>query len=80
MAVLRSVVVLADGLGIRTIAEGVETPNQADILRELGCGEGQGYLYSRPLDIERASALFAGGGEERERFEGTERRAMPALV
>ncbi|WP_182422203.1 EAL domain-containing protein [Aureimonas sp. ME7] len=58
MAVLQSVVVLADGLGIRTIAEGVETLRQADILRELGCGEGQGYLYSKPLSIERATELF----------------------
>ncbi|WP_082653061.1 EAL domain-containing protein [Aureimonas sp. AU22] len=61
MAVLRSVVVLADGLGIRTIAEGVETPSQACTLRELGCGEVQGYLYSRPLDIDRATDLFRTG-------------------
>ncbi|WP_279482343.1 EAL domain-containing protein [Aureimonas sp. SK2] len=61
MAVLRSVVVLADGLGIRTIAEGVETASQADVLEELGCGEVQGYLYSRPLGIVRATELFERG-------------------
>ncbi|WP_019999045.1 EAL domain-containing protein [Aureimonas ureilytica] len=58
MAVLRSVVVLANGLGIRTIAEGVELTQQAEILRELGCGEVQGYLYSKPLPIEQATELF----------------------
>ncbi|WP_279483998.1 EAL domain-containing protein [Aureimonas sp. SK2] len=63
MAVLRSVVVLADGLGIRTIAEGVEVVEHAEILRELGCGEVQGYLYSKPLSIDQASELFGNSAE-----------------
>ncbi|WP_416357552.1 EAL domain-containing protein [Aureimonas phyllosphaerae] len=80
MAVLRSVVVLADGLSIRTIAEGIETGQQAEILGELGCGEGQGYLYAKPLDIGQACALFAGGAKDGERGGWTERRARLAVV
>jgi diguanylate cyclase (GGDEF)-like protein len=55
MAILRSVMALAEGLGIRTIAEGIETSEQAEVLRMLGCDDGQGYLFSRPIsraDVE----------------------------
>ncbi|MEO7937614.1 MAG: EAL domain-containing protein [Burkholderiaceae bacterium] len=40
---------VARSLGMRTVAEGVETAAQDAVLRELGCDKGQGYLYSRPL-------------------------------
>ena len=49
MAVLRSIMALADGLGAHTIAEGIEFEAQAAILRQLGCEEGQGFLYSRGI-------------------------------
>ncbi|GGD21849.1 EAL domain-containing protein [Aureimonas glaciei] len=49
MAVLRSIITLGDGLKIRTIAEGIETIEQAQALRAIGCTEGQGYLYSKPI-------------------------------
>lgn len=48
LAVMRAVKVLAAGLKIRTIAEGIETQTQAELLKELGYEEGQGYLYSKP--------------------------------
>jgi EAL domain-containing protein (putative c-di-GMP-specific phosphodiesterase class I) len=54
MAVLRSIITLGDGLKIRTIAEGIETIEQAQALRAIGCAEGQGYLYSKPI----SSAAF----------------------
>ncbi|MBB3952726.1 EAL domain-containing protein [Aureimonas jatrophae] len=60
-AVLRSVVALADGLGLRVIAEGVETLAQAEWLRDMGCEEVQGYLYSRPLDRLRAVQTLSAG-------------------
>ena len=44
-----AIVAMAGALGVATVAEGVETPTQADRLRELGCDEGQGYLYARPV-------------------------------
>jgi EAL domain-containing protein (putative c-di-GMP-specific phosphodiesterase class I) len=47
------VVAMAHALGISTIAEGVETPNQARRLIELECDSVQGYLYSRPVRAER---------------------------
>lgn len=51
-AVVRSVKALADGLGIRTICEGIETEAEAAMLIELGCAEGQGYLFGRPMTSE----------------------------
>jgi EAL domain-containing protein (putative c-di-GMP-specific phosphodiesterase class I) len=47
--IVSAVVDLAANLGLRSIAEGVETVDQLDRLRELGCDQGQGYLFARPL-------------------------------
>ena len=46
---LKAIIQLASSLGIKTIAEGVETESAANMLRELGCKLAQGYLWSRPL-------------------------------
>jgi diguanylate cyclase (GGDEF)-like protein/PAS domain S-box-containing protein len=53
-AIARSVVGLAGALGLSTVAEGVETPEQAQQLREMGCDAAQGYLWgpaTRPADL-----------------------------
>lgn len=50
--IVESLVVIARGLGIRTVAEGVETPELIDPLRELGIDCGQGYHFGRPGPIE----------------------------
>ena len=47
--IVTAVLDLARQLGVRTIAEGIETEVQDGVLRELGCRYGQGYLYSRPV-------------------------------
>jgi diguanylate cyclase (GGDEF)-like protein/PAS domain S-box-containing protein len=47
--IVRAIVQLATSRGLRTVAEGIEETVQADVLRELGCDTGQGYLYARPL-------------------------------
>jgi len=47
---IEATVLMARTLGMGTLAEGIETTEQAALMRTLGCGKGQGYLFSRPLD------------------------------
>ncbi|HET6875783.1 MAG TPA: EAL domain-containing protein [Acidimicrobiales bacterium] len=58
MAIVRAVVDLADAMGIDAVAEGVETPDQLEGLRRLGCHLAQGYLFSRPLTGDDLIALL----------------------
>jgi diguanylate cyclase (GGDEF)-like protein/PAS domain S-box-containing protein len=55
-----AVVVLGATLALEVVAEGIEAPEQADTLRELGCDLGQGFLFARPLDAESSLAFVAG--------------------
>ncbi|GHA84419.1 putative bifunctional diguanylate cyclase/phosphodiesterase [Cognatilysobacter bugurensis] len=50
-AIVRSILLIARNFNLRVIAEGVETAAQAEMLRELGCDEAQGFLYSRALPL-----------------------------
>ena len=56
--VAAAVISLGRGLQLRVIAEGIETPAQRDALVALGCTQGQGYLYGRPVAEEEALALL----------------------
>ncbi|WJY27052.1 EAL domain-containing protein [Sporosarcina trichiuri] len=56
-AIIQAIVTMADTAGLNVIAEGVETAEQAAILKRLGCREGQGYYYSRPLPETEAFGL-----------------------
>lgn len=47
--IARLIITLAHHLGLKVIAEGIETPGQRGILEHFGCDYGQGYLYSRPV-------------------------------
>jgi diguanylate cyclase (GGDEF)-like protein/PAS domain S-box-containing protein len=60
LEIVRAIVSLATTLHIGTVAEGVETPEQAEKLRSLGCELGQGYLFARPLAREEAIARARG--------------------
>jgi len=51
-AIVRTIVTLADSLGLDVIAEGVETQEQRDNLARNGCHTCQGYLFSRPVPVE----------------------------
>ena len=48
-AIARAIVSMGHVLGLRVVAEGVETEAQARLLREMGCDEAQGYLFGRPI-------------------------------
>lgn len=61
-AIVRSVIGLAKGLNLAVTGEGIETPEQLGQLRELGCDQGQGYYFARPLAAEAVAALLAAGG------------------
>jgi EAL domain-containing protein (putative c-di-GMP-specific phosphodiesterase class I) len=59
-----SVVALCRDLGIRAIAEGVETQAQYDMLRELGCPAGQGYRWGKPMPKDVLLARLAERAQE----------------
>ncbi len=48
--IVRVIIMLAHSLGLKVVAEGVETQVQLDLLRDLGCERAQGYLFSKPVD------------------------------
>ncbi|NJK75773.1 MAG: EAL domain-containing protein, partial [Microcoleus sp. SU_5_6] len=58
LQIVRAIVTLARNLGLEAIAEGVETVEQLEQLRELECDRAQGYLFSKPLDSAAISELL----------------------
>lgn len=58
VAIVRAVLSLADALGMKTTAEGIETVELATTLAALGCDSGQGYYFARPLEAEDAIAYW----------------------
>jgi diguanylate cyclase (GGDEF)-like protein/PAS domain S-box-containing protein len=60
-AIVRTILTLAEGLGLKVVAEGVETVEQLAFLRSLGCRYAQGYLLARPMPEDQALALLAAG-------------------
>jgi diguanylate cyclase (GGDEF)-like protein/PAS domain S-box-containing protein len=53
----RAIIQLGHDLGIEVVAEGVERPEHLELLREMGCGLGQGYLIAKPTDAQGIEAL-----------------------
>ncbi len=69
LAIVRAIVDLAGHFGLVVVAEGVENERTVNLLEDLGCGVGQGFLFSRALPFERFEAWFAGQGEPAELIE-----------
>jgi diguanylate cyclase (GGDEF)-like protein/PAS domain S-box-containing protein len=57
-AIATAVVAMAEALGLTTAAEGIETTEQLDAVRQLGCDWGQGFLFARPLPPDEFEALL----------------------
>jgi diguanylate cyclase (GGDEF)-like protein/PAS domain S-box-containing protein len=64
--IVTAIVRLTKSLGLRCVAEGVETRRQFDFLAGLGCDEVQGYLFARPMDERRMTAWLAAYGARRQ--------------
>jgi len=60
--VVHAIIEIGSGLGLTTVAEGIETRTQLRRLRELGCPLGQGYLFAKPLERDAMAALVARTG------------------
>ena len=60
-AIIASIVSLAEALGMETTAEGVETLDELDLIRMLGCSHIQGYIYDKPLTKASATARLQSG-------------------
>ena len=59
LAIVRAILGLAQALGMKTTAEGIETVELGQTLAALGCTYGQGYYYARPLEPDAAWAMIA---------------------
>ena len=60
-SIVRAIIMLAHGLLINVVAEGIETEEQQELLRRFGYSRGQGYLYSRPVPADVAARIVAAG-------------------
>ena len=56
--IVRTIMRLADDLGVEVVAEGVETTEQAEWLKSLDCDYAQGYFYSKPVDADAATRML----------------------
>jgi len=57
LAIVRTIIQLAENLDMTAVAEGVETEEQKQLLLDLGCHVAQGYYFYRPMPLEDANLL-----------------------
>ncbi|PPQ27779.1 EAL domain-containing protein [Rhodopila globiformis] len=85
LMIVRAIIGLGHNLGLSIIAEGVETVEQLEILKGLGCDQVQGYLLGRPMQLDgslelvsmRARSIIGGKGHEGIRGVSVAERALP---
>ena len=68
-SIIKSVVTMAKDIGMKTLAEGVETEEQLEFLKEIGCGHIQGYYYGKPEPIEDVFRHLDENGIKNEKIE-----------
>lgn len=56
--IIKAIIMMSDGLKVKTIAEGVENESQLELLRKLGCDEIQGYIWGKPLPPDEFEKQF----------------------
>jgi len=59
LQITKAIVALAKSLNLRLVAEGVETPQQCDVVQQLGCEEAQGYLFGAPMPAADMARFLA---------------------
>lgn len=62
--IVRTIVMLSHNLGLKVVAEGIESPEQFKILKEFGCEMAQGYFFAKPVDVKSAEGLLAADADE----------------
>ena len=85
-AIIRAIVTLAESLQMDTCAEGVETHDDLNLIRELGCSQIQGYIFGKPVDGAAAREMIAGATATPDGYQSTReprqrlmRRAMASI-
>jgi diguanylate cyclase (GGDEF)-like protein/PAS domain S-box-containing protein len=63
MAIVSAAIALGNQFGLSVIAEGIEEASTADVLRQMGCSEGQGYFFGKPMPVSEFENLFFGRTE-----------------
>ncbi|MFM9903411.1 MAG: PAS domain S-box protein [Pyrinomonadaceae bacterium] len=61
--IVKTILMLGENLGIEVVAEGIETMQQLEMLRSMGCVAGQGYLFSRPVEAAAAEQFLRQGAD-----------------
>ena len=76
-SIVTAVIAVAHSLGLRVVAQGVETEAQVALLRSLGCDEVQGYLWSPPVPPDECERMLADGVAARRELPARTRRDRP---
>jgi hypothetical protein len=67
-AIIKAIVTLAETMELETTAEGVETQDEVDFIRDLGCSHIQGFVFGKPLEAEALRERLGARGSETERL------------